>query len=144
MGHQGTTNGIGCSVGKNTLNNDVLDEVLRTATQQSYNLSISGGSPAFKYAVSGEYLNQDGIILNSNFKRYSLRANFDAQLTKNLSIKVNLNPSFTQNNNVIAQGGGAGASTSIIGSATSAQPYYPMYNADGSYFVYQQWMLLPT
>ncbi|HEY6900371.1 MAG TPA: SusC/RagA family TonB-linked outer membrane protein, partial [Puia sp.] len=32
---------------------------------------------------------------------------------------------------------GAGASTSIIGSATSAQPYYPLYNPDGSYFVYQ-------
>src|SRR5215210_1565631 len=50
---------------------------------------------------------------------------------------MNLNPSVVVNNNVIAQGGGAGASTSIIGSATSAQPYYPLYNPDGSYFVYQ-------
>jgi len=123
--------------GKNTNNVSALDAVLRRAPQKSYNLSFSGGTPAFRYAVSGEYLDQDGILLNSNFKRYSIRANFDAQLTKRLSVKVNLNPSFTKNKNVIASGGGAGASTSIIGSATSAQPYYPIRNADGSYFVYQ-------
>jgi len=123
--------------GKNTTNVSALDAVLRTAPQQSYNLSISGGNENVKYAISGEYLNQDGIIINSNFKRYSVRANFDAQLTKRLAFRINLNPSYIVNNNVIAAGGGAGASTSIIGSATSAQPYYPLYNPDGSYFVYQ-------
>ncbi|MDQ3844812.1 MAG: SusC/RagA family TonB-linked outer membrane protein, partial [Bacteroidota bacterium] len=123
--------------GKNTLNVDALDAVLRTAPQQSYNLSITGGNEAIKYAISGEYFDQDGIILNSNFKRYSARANFDAQLTKRLTVRMNINPSYIVNNNVIAQGGGAGASTSIIGSATSAKPYYPLYNPDGSYFVYQ-------
>ena len=123
--------------GKNTNNVDAVDAVLRTAYQNSYNLSISGGNEGIRYALSGEYFDQDGIILNSNFKRYSVRANFDAQLTKRLSVRMNINPSYVRNNNVIAQGGGAGASTSIIGSATSAQPYYPLYNPDGSYFVYQ-------
>jgi hypothetical protein len=123
--------------GKNTNNVSALDAVLRAAGQQSYNLSVSGGNEALRYAISGEYFNQDGIILNSNFKRYSVRANFDAQLTKRLTVRMNINPSYIVNNNVIAQGGGAGASTSIIGSATSAQPYYPLYNPDGSYFIYQ-------
>ncbi|MEJ7739293.1 MAG: TonB-dependent receptor [Chitinophagaceae bacterium] len=123
--------------GKNTTNVSALDAVLRTAPQKSYNLSVYGGNEFVKYALSGEYLDQDGIILNSNFKRYSVRANIDAQLTKKLAIRMNLNPSYIINNNVIAAGGGAGASTSIIGSATSAQPYYPLYNPDGSYFVYQ-------
>ncbi len=123
--------------GKNTNDVSALDAVLRTAPQQSYNLSISGGNEGLRYSISGEYFNQDGIILNSNFKRYSVRANLDAQLTKRLLVRMNINPSYIVNNNVIAQGGGAGASTSIIGSATSAQPYYPLYNPDGSYFVYQ-------
>lgn len=123
--------------GKNTNDVSALDAVLRTAPQQSYNLSVSGGNEGLRYAISGEYFNQDGIILNSNFKRYSVRANFDAQLTKRLTVRMNINPSYIVNNNVIAQGGGAGASTSIIGSATSAQPYYPLYNSDGSYFIYQ-------
>ena len=123
--------------GKNTNDVSALDAVFQTAPQSSYNLSIAGGTQAVKYAISGEYLDQDGIILNSNFKRYSLRANFDAQITDRLSVKLNVNPSFTTNKNVIASGNGAGASTSIIGSATSAQPYYPLYNPDGTYFVYQ-------
>jgi TonB-linked SusC/RagA family outer membrane protein len=123
--------------GKNTYNTSVLDSVLRTAPQQSYNLSVAGGNEKVKYALSGEYFDQDGIIINSNFKRYSLRANIDAQLTDRLTVKVNLNPSYTKNNNVIASGAGAGVSTSIIGSATSAQPYYPLHNADGSYFIYR-------
>jgi TonB-linked SusC/RagA family outer membrane protein len=123
--------------GANTTDVSALDAVLRTAPIKGYNMSVSGGNDVVKYAVSGEYLNQDGIILNSNFKRYSLRANIDAQLTKRLALRVNLNPTYTINNNVIAEGGGAGASTSIIGSATSAQPYYPLYNADGSYFIYR-------
>lgn len=122
---------------KNTNNVSALDAVLRTAPQRSYNLSASGGNEALRYAISGEYFDQDGIILNSNFKRYSVRANFDATLTKRLTVHMNINPSYILNSNVIAQGGGAGASTSIIGSATSAQPYYPLYNPDGSYFVYQ-------
>ena len=123
--------------GKNTNDVSALDAVLRTAPQASYNLSVSGGNENVRYALSGEYFTQDGIILNSNFKRYSLRANIDGQLTKRLSVRLNINPSYIDNRNVIAAGGGAGASTSIIGSATSAQPYYPLYNPDGSYFVYQ-------
>ncbi|HZG25455.1 MAG TPA: TonB-dependent receptor [Chitinophagaceae bacterium] len=123
--------------GKNTNNTDALDAVLRTAPQKSYNLSVSGGNEGLRYAISGEYLNQEGIILNSDFSRYSLRANIDARLTKRLTLAVNLNPSYTTTNNSIAEGGGAGASNSIIGTATSAQPYYPLYNPDGSYFVSQ-------
>jgi TonB-linked SusC/RagA family outer membrane protein len=123
--------------GVNTTNADAVDAVLRTAPVNSYNLSMSGGNDNIKYAISGEYLNQDGIIINNNLKRYSARVNIDAQATKRLAVKLNLNPAYTVFNNVIAEGGGAGASSSIIGSATSAQPYYPLFNADGSYFIYR-------
>ena len=123
--------------GKNTNNTDALDAVLRTAPQRSYNLSISGGNEGLRYLVSGESLLQEGIVRNSDFKRYSVRANLDLRVTKNLTVALNLNPSHTVTNNAIAEGNGAGASNSIIGTATSAQPYYPLYNADGSYFVYQ-------
>jgi TonB-linked SusC/RagA family outer membrane protein len=123
--------------GKNTNNTNALDSILRPAWQRSYNLAVSGGSEGFKYLVSGEFFDQDGIIINSNFKRYSTRANFDVQLSKKANLKVSFNPSFTNNDNVVAAGGGAGPSTSIIGTATSAHTYYPLYNADRSYFVYQ-------
>ncbi len=123
--------------GKNTNNTDALGAVLRRAPQRSYNLSVSGGNDGLRYLVSGESLLQEGIIPNSDFKRYSVRANLDVRVSKRLTLALNLNPSYTLTNNAVAEGNGAGASNSIIGSATSAQPYYPLYNADGSYFAYQ-------
>src|SRR5688572_14655622 len=69
-----------------TLNfKDPLNEVLRVAPQQQHQLTVTGGSENIRYALSGEYLSQDGIILNSNFKRFSARANIDARLSNKLS-----------------------------------------------------------
>ncbi|WP_317170099.1 SusC/RagA family TonB-linked outer membrane protein [Rhodocytophaga rosea] len=123
-----------------TLNfRDPLDEVLRVAPQQQHQLTVTGGSENIKYALSGEYLSQDGIILNSNFKRFSARANIDARLSNKLSVKMNLNPSFTDKTNV----GGAGADeigsdgnrgSDIIYNALVIPQYYSLLNPDGSYF----------
>ncbi len=118
---------------------DPLDAVLRTAGQQQHQLTVTGGSENIKYALSGEYLNQDGIILNSNFKRFSARANIDAKLTNKLSVKMNLNPSYIDKTNV----GGAGAEeigsdgsrgSDIIYNALVIPQYYSLLNPDGSYF----------
>nr|WP_295870317.1 TonB-dependent receptor [uncultured Chitinophaga sp.] len=65
------------------------DQIFRTAPTQEYQLSISGGSDKTKYYTSGNFLNQQGIILNSGLKRYSVRAGLNAQLYKKLSLHVN-------------------------------------------------------
>jgi TonB-linked SusC/RagA family outer membrane protein len=122
--------------GRNTYNVDALDAVLRTAPQSQYQLSANGGTEAVRFALSGEYLNQEGIILNSDFNRYSLRGNIDAQLNKKLSVKVNLNTAMTDTRNITASGGGGGENEGIIAQAGSAMPYYPLFNPDGSYFIY--------
>ncbi len=125
--------------GKITTNEDPLDAILRTAPQQQYQLSATGGTNNVRYALSGEYLNQDGIILGSNFKRYSFRTNIDAKLTPKLSIKLNLNPSYTDKSNV----GGAGAEDLTTYDNTTDNPFYnaivipvyqSLYNPDGSYY----------
>ncbi|WP_373520446.1 SusC/RagA family TonB-linked outer membrane protein [Aquiflexum sp.] len=125
-----------------TLNfSEHLDAVLRTAPQQQHQITAIGGTENVKYVVSGEYLNQDGIIINSNFKRYSARANIDAQLSKKLSIKLNFNPSYTDKTNVggpgideIGSDGGRGSD--IIYNALVIPQYYSLYNDDGSYFAF--------
>ena len=119
--------------GRNKINTDWLDEVLRVAPQQQYQLSASGGSENVRFALSGEYLNQDGIVINTNFKRYSLRSNIDARLSKRLSVKMSLNPSLTNENDVTSVGTYGGES--VIGDATAINPWFPVYNPDGSYFV---------
>jgi TonB-linked SusC/RagA family outer membrane protein len=125
--------------GKITTNEDPLDAILRTGPQHQYQLSATGGSDNMRYALSGEYLNQDGIILNSNFKRYSFRANIDARLTPKLTLKVNFNPSYTDKTNV----GGAGAEDLTTYSDITNNPLYnaiviptyqSLFNPDGSYY----------
>ena len=51
------------------------DEVFETALSQEYNLSVSGSSDKGYYAISGNILDQEGIINNSGYKRYTFRAN---------------------------------------------------------------------
>lgn len=123
--------------GKNTTEVNALNEVLHTAPQQQYQLTMSGGNENLRYAVSGEYLDQDGLIITNSFKRYSLRANLDAKLTERLSVKLNINPSFIKRRGVNSFGVTTGAGDfSILGGATSVNPFYPIYDQDGSYFAY--------
>lgn len=119
--------------GKNTTNVDAFDAIFRTAPMKSINLSAKGGNESLKYAVSGEYTSQDGIVIASDFNRYSLRANLDAQANKRLSFKINLNTAYTTNNDIIDQGNNGGGE-GIIGSATTWEAWYPLYNPDGTYF----------
>ena len=119
--------------GQNTTDTDAFDAVFRTAPIQSYTLSANGGNEKVRYAVSGEFLNQEGIVLSSNFNRYSFRSNLDAQLSKKLAIKFNMNAAYTTNNDIIDTGGNGGGE-GIVGSATTWERWYPLVNADGTYF----------
>ena len=56
---------------------DWQDEMFRTAPINSVNLSVSGGSEAARFSVSGNYMKQDGIIRETDFDRFNLRVNTD-------------------------------------------------------------------
>lgn len=122
--------------GRNTYDVDALDVVLRTAPQQQYQLSATGGNEALRYAFSGEYFEQEGIVINSGFKRYSMRANVDAILSKRFTVKVNLNPSFTDSRNVPTAGAGTGPNDGVIAQAIIVNPWYPLINSTGNYFAF--------
>ena len=70
---------------------DYQDAIYRTALAQNYQISFRGGSEKMNYYVSGNHLNQEGIAINSNFKRYSLRSNINADLSDKLSLSTSLN-----------------------------------------------------
>jgi len=122
--------------GRNTYDVNPLDVVLRTAPQQQYQLTATGGNENVKYALSGEYFNQQGIVINNDFKRYSLRANIDAQLSKRITVKINLNPSFTDSRNVQAAGAGTGPNDGIIAQAVIVNSWYPLIDLTGNYFAF--------
>ena len=123
--------------GKNTTDVDKVAAVLVDAPVQQHQLGVSGGSENVKYAISSEYLDQDGIVMNSNFKRYSIRANIDARVNKRLSVRFSVNQSLIKRRIVNATGVSTGGNNeSVLGNAMSLTQFYPVYNPDGSYFIY--------
>ncbi|WP_420146732.1 SusC/RagA family TonB-linked outer membrane protein [Spirosoma sp.] len=97
--------------------------VFRNGTGQQHQLTVSGGGEKTTYLVSGNYLNQNGIVNNSGFKRYILRSNINTQVNDKLSFRVNLWGTRTENHNTLD--GGA------ITQALAWAPTTPAYGADG-------------
>jgi len=122
--------------GRNKTDVDWLSQIMRTAPQSQQQLTVRGGDRNIRYSLSGEYLNQQGIIRHTDFKRYSVRANIDAQLSKKLALKVNLNPSYTTEDVVQANGLTSGPNENVIGSAMAVTPFYPIYDSTGNYYSY--------
>lgn len=63
---------------------DWFDAITRAALFQQYDFSLSGGSPNLKYYLSLGFLDQQGVILNSNLRRYSARFNLASDDRKKL------------------------------------------------------------
>lgn len=104
------------------------DEVFRTAIAQNYQLSFRGGSEKINYFVSGNYLDQEGIAINTNFRRYALRSNINSQLSDKVTLGTSIN--------LIRQEGlnnspdfGAGLALGAVG----FDPTTPIFNELGEY-----------
>ncbi len=106
-------------------------EIFRAAYMQNYQLNISGGNDKTSYFISAGYLNQQGIVLNSDLKRYSFRINAESKLNDNLKVGANLMPAYTFTNLVTAEGNWQGGG--IIQSAITAGPHLKPYDANGNY-----------
>jgi TonB-linked SusC/RagA family outer membrane protein len=72
---------------------DWQDEALRTAAVQTHQISVSGGDDKTRYLISGNFTDQDGILLNTGLKRYTGRLNLDRNLRDNLNVSLNVNAS---------------------------------------------------
>jgi TonB-linked SusC/RagA family outer membrane protein len=71
------------------------DVFYRPAAISSYQLSASGGTDKLTYRISGNYTDQGGIAVNTDYKLFSLRANFQVQLTNYLKMGIELAPSYS-------------------------------------------------
>lgn len=111
-------------------NTDWQDAVFRTAPIQSHSLAIRGGSDAIKYYISGNYVNQQGIVIESGFKKYSTRLNLDASYGK---LKVGTTINFTNSVYDLLNTEGRYSDENVVSSALGMSPTLPVYNPDGSY-----------
>jgi TonB-linked SusC/RagA family outer membrane protein len=74
---------------------DWQDEIYQTGITTSNQLSFSGGKDGINYYLSGGQLKQDGIVLESGFKRYNFRANLDAKVSNKIKVGVNISAALT-------------------------------------------------
>jgi TonB-linked SusC/RagA family outer membrane protein len=111
---------------------DWQDEIFRTATMQSHNISVSGGDGKTTYSVSGNYLNQEGIVINSKYNRGTFGINIEHKANSRFNFGANINSSYEYNQS-INEDAGVNASGVIYGALVYA-PTSPVKNEDGSYF----------
>lgn len=113
----------------NKVGTDWYDEIYRTAYRKDLNLTLSGGTDKGTYAFTAGYLSEDGILIHTNFDRYSLRSNADAKLNKWLAIGQSLGLTYTQRkgNNTY------NSEASPISQAYRMQPIVPVYDIMGNF-----------
>jgi TonB-linked SusC/RagA family outer membrane protein len=67
------------------------DRLFRTAPMQNHSLSILGGTKGTKYSISGNILDQDGVLTSSGYKRYQGRIRLDQKISDNFTVSGNVN-----------------------------------------------------
>lgn len=102
------------------------DELTRSAPTQNYSLSVTANKDKFSTAIIMGYFRQDGVLYNSNFERYSLRANNDYQLNDRLKLGLNIAPTLQIKNNQNTDGG-----WQIVSAAFLADPTVSPYDENG-------------
>jgi TonB-dependent starch-binding outer membrane protein SusC len=107
---------------------DWQDAIFKTAWMQSHSLSVSGGTDKIKFAASGGWLDQDGIVIGSNFNRFNSRFNFDAQARSWLTLGGSL--AFSRSNEKITLNDGGDG---VIMQSLLMPPSVPVYDLDGNY-----------
>lgn len=103
-------------------------EVFRTAFMQSHQLSVTGGSEKVTYAISAGWMDQEGIIIGSDFNRFNTRFNIDTNFTKWMKIGGSL--AYTRTNEKITLNDG---SDGVIMQAMTMQPSVPVRDFDGNW-----------
>ena len=123
-------------MGKGT---DWQREILRTALTQNYKMSVSGGTSDVRYLISGSYLDQQGIIVNSNLKRYSMNVSLDANVSKKFKVGTNVMFSNALNDMVPTDSKGYGTQTNVVCNVLFSWPYIPAKDEDGNYTFFKNY-----
>ncbi|TVZ54958.1 TonB-linked SusC/RagA family outer membrane protein [Lutibacter sp. Hel_I_33_5] len=102
---------------------DYQDEYFKTGITNNVQVSASGNEGSLNYYLSGNLVDQDGIVLNTGYKRYSLRSNLNADITDKLSVGLNVYGSREDSHNLVR--GGAGASSDTRGGIVNVLSFNP-------------------
>ncbi len=108
---------------------DWYDAMMRTAQTQEFDINIAGGSKKINYSVSAGYRNEEGLLINTGFTRFSVRSNLDIEVNNWFKVGQTLGLTFTEgygnqsNNNEFG----------IIATSFRNQPMVPIYDIKNNY-----------
>ena len=112
------------------VNTDWVDAVTRQALMQQYQLSATGGSENTRFYLSGSYRDEEGVMLNNEFKRFTTTANIDHDATDRLTFGLNLSLARILNKRVK----GDNFLDGVYSAALSSLPYYQPYDEEGNLY----------
>lgn len=107
---------------------DWQDEIFRTAFMQNHQVGLNGGNDKVTYAVSAGWMDQEGIIIGSDFTRFNTRFNVDTNVTKWLKLGGSL--AYTRTDEKITLNDG---SDGVIMQAMTMMPSVPVRDFDGNW-----------
>ena len=109
------------------VNTDWLDEILRTALLQSYQLSMKGGSERTRFYFSNNFRDEEGVQWNNRFIRFTSTLNLDHQASSRFSLGTNLTISRSRNDRVK----GDNFLDGVYSGAIKSLPYYSPFDENG-------------
>ncbi len=107
---------------------DWYDALLQTAPISNYNLTITSNTEKMRTSVVAGYFDQEGVILNTDFKRFSLRLNTDYLISDKVRVGFNLAPTYTTDNTPRSDGD---RGTGVLFNALHTWPNMPIYDESG-------------
>ncbi|MCW3466610.1 SusC/RagA family TonB-linked outer membrane protein [Chitinophaga nivalis] len=107
---------------------DWFHEIFRPAPVTSHNVAVSGGSDRGNYLFSLNYFNQQGTLINTYLKRYTVRSNTQYNITDHIRVGENL--AFSMTDNPAAE---ILTSDAPIGHAMRSQSIIPVYDIKGNF-----------
>ncbi len=114
-------------------NTDWQDLIFRPGAIQNYQLSLSGGTDNVSYYISGAYFDQEGVIINSDYDRFSLTSNINIKASDRFSFGLNMFARRNTSNGVRTQEGSGGLTPGVVASAFKFEPDQGIYKPDGTY-----------
>ncbi|MCX6238243.1 MAG: TonB-dependent receptor [Bacteroidia bacterium] len=105
------------------------DEIYRTGLVQEYDLSVSGGGKKSTYSISGNYLDEQGFLIYTGFKRYNFRVNADTKFGNWLKVGQSIQAIYINQKGDFGNNGEGNA----ISMAYRMQPIVPVYDIKGNF-----------
>ena len=116
-----------------SVDTDWQDEVFRDGMIQNYHLSVDGGNDKTTYSMSGSWFQQDGIIIGSDYSRFTGRLNTSFQAFPWLKLGENVSFMSSVAKNAYESGDNSeSAGANILSAAFAMAPWDPVYYPLGS------------